>query len=79
MIGSPHNLHPKHLKFFSNKNIYIYCEKPVAIDQRGIDLLKRYLDNKKNNGWFNRRFAPLIIKLKNQNILWRKKDNKLLC
>ena len=69
----------KTFKIFSNKNIYIYCEKPVAIDQRGIDLLKRYLDNKKIMVGFNRRFAPLIIKLKNQNILWRKIRNKLLC
>ncbi len=68
LIGSPHNLHPKHLKFFSNKNIYIYCEKPVAIDQKGIDLLKSYLDNKKIMVGFNRRFAPLIIKLKKSKI-----------
>ena len=68
LIGSPHNLHPKHLKFLVIKNIYIYCEKPVAIDQRGIDLLKSYLDNKKIMVGFNRRFAPLIIKLKKSKI-----------
>lgn len=68
LIGSPHYLHPEHINLFIKKNIYIYCEKPVAIDMKGIDyLFKNVLPNKNTKKimiGFNRRYAPLIKILK---------------
>ena len=68
LIGSPHKLHPSHLHYFIKKKNYIYCEKPVAIDVKGLEFLKENVIKYKNKSnimiGFNRRFAPLIQKLK---------------
>ena len=76
LLGSPHFLHPKHLMTISKTNKKIYCEKPVAIDQKGLNLIKNIkLENSKNIMiGFNRRFAPLVKKIKKENWL---NENKL--
>ena len=71
LIGSPHYLHPEHINFFIKKNIYIYCEKPVAIDMKGINYLYKNVMSNKNKKkimiGFNRRYAPLIKILKQKS------------
>ena len=68
LICSPHNMHPEHLIENVNKYQKVYCEKPVCIDRKGLNILKQFLDNfptadSKVTVGFNRRNAPAVLQI----------------
>lgn len=79
LIASPHFLHPRHLLEGVQKEKYIYCEKPVAIDKNGVSLLFSNKVIKKHTNkifvGFNRRFAPSVVRLMEEP--WIGKSNLL--
>ena len=66
-ISTRHNTHAKYLikSIEENKNIFI--EKPIAISNQEIEIIEKSLINYNKTFiiGYNRRFAPLSIKLKN--------------
>lgn len=67
LIASPHYLHPEHIIKALSYGKYTYCEKPAAIDKKGINLLlsKSTCDSNAHKVMigFNRRFSPAIQEL----------------
>lgn len=67
LFTTPHNLHPENIVFSLKHNLYSYCEKPVAINQQGIEKIQETLKDHPNQNrvmiGFNRRFSPAIRQL----------------
>lgn len=79
LIATPHNLHPEHIIKVLEAGHYAYCEKPVAIDQAGIELLKQYSSSEHRHKimiGFNRRFAPAVLRLRQEQWLCER-NNKI--
>lgn len=78
LIATPHHLHPDHILAAMQADRYAYCEKPVAIDRKGIERLQReglaHPAASKIMIGFNRRYAPAIQRLKQVSWLQRRTD-----
>jgi predicted dehydrogenase len=75
LIATPPNQHPKQIVLAVQKDRYTFCEKPVAIDEEGIQFLLSNVsvsDNKKVMVGFNRRFAPAITQLLQEDWLLKR-------
>lgn len=68
LIATPHYLHVENILRALDAGLYTYCEKPVAIDEAGIEKLIRlglkHPSARKIMIGFNRRFAPTVMRLK---------------
>ncbi|MBI4238665.1 MAG: Gfo/Idh/MocA family oxidoreductase [Deltaproteobacteria bacterium] len=64
LIATPNYLHPLHIRAALEKNLRVYCEKPVAIDQAGVAVLEPVAHSARCMVGFNRRFAPAIQALR---------------
>lgn len=77
VIATPHETHPEYIEIALKKYVYTYCEKPVAINKKGIiklnNLVKQHSDNNKIMIGFNRRFAPAILKIMNLDFIKNRK------
>jgi polar amino acid transport system substrate-binding protein len=77
VIATPHETHPEYIEIALKKDVYTYCEKPVAINKKGIiklnNLVKHHSDNNKIMIGFNRRFAPAILKIMNLDFIENRK------
>lgn len=77
VIATPHETHPEYIAIALDKNIYAYCEKPVAIDKTGIiklnNLLSKHPDNNRIMIGFNRRFSPAISKIMDLDFITNRK------
>ncbi len=60
LIATPPFLHPYHLKLAIEAEYKIYSEKPVAVDEGGLEILEPYKNYENCMIGFNRRFAPAI-------------------
>ena len=64
-------MHPHNLLEVIDKNVYIYLEKPIAINYEGINLIQEKIVNHPNSKkvmiGFNRRYSESIKKLKSFN------------
>ncbi len=73
LISTPHYLHPDHILLAIDSGLYTYCEKPVAINASGLDMLiKKGLHHPSASKimiGFNRRFAPAITCLRQEKWL----------
>lgn len=73
LISTPPFLHPQNLLDCIDKNVYIYLEKPVAINYEGLKLIQENIishpNSKKIMVGFNRRYSDSIKKLKSLNLL----------
>ncbi len=80
LISTPPYLHPYHLLDCIDKGVYIYLEKPVAINYEGLEVIyKNVLKHPNCNKimvGFNRRYSESIKKLKNSK--WLKNRSKPL-
>jgi predicted dehydrogenase len=78
LIATPHFLHPRHIHKALEFGRYTYCEKPVAIDSKGLNELIQsasfYPNQERIMIGFNRRFSPAIIKLRQQPWLTERVD-----
>ena len=78
VIATPNNTHPDFIEFALERDLYTYCEKPVAIDLDGIKKLfklqDRYPNSKKVMIGFNRRFSPAIKKVLALDYIFRRQQ-----
>lgn len=78
VIATPNNTHPYFIEFALKRDLYTYCEKPVAVDLDGIkklfELRDRYPNSKKVMIGFNRRFSPAIKKVLALDWIFRRKE-----
>ena len=78
IIASPSNTHFKYLKYFSNKNKYIFCEKPGVISNKELVNLKKFNKSKKELIYFNFNYQYSNIIQPFQKALNNKKYGELL-
>jgi predicted dehydrogenase/threonine dehydrogenase-like Zn-dependent dehydrogenase len=66
MVTTRHNVHAKMVTEVLNAGKHVFVEKPLALNHEELDqLLKVYLESGKTvSVGFNRRFAPLALKMK---------------
>ncbi|MCH6236625.1 bi-domain-containing oxidoreductase [Cognataquiflexum rubidum] len=66
MVTTRHNAHAKMVSDALNSGKHVFVEKPLALNQDELDqILKAYLQSGKTvSVGFNRRFAPLALKMK---------------
>ncbi|WP_373495713.1 bi-domain-containing oxidoreductase [Aquiflexum sp.] len=66
MVTTRHNAHAKMVAEALNSGKHVFVEKPLALNQDELDqVLKAYLESGKTvSVGFNRRFAPLALKMK---------------
>ena len=64
-ICSPTSKHLEDAKFFLDRGIYVFIEKPIDSDKKKVSNIKKlYLSNKKIMIGYQMKFNPLIIYLK---------------
>ena len=66
LIATPPYLHPVHLRSAIEAGYRIYCEKPVAVDRRGLDVIRAFSSYENCMIGFNRRFTPAVQFLVNE-------------
>ena len=72
VIATQHNTHADLIIKGIEKNIPVYCEKPMCINKEELEAIKKVYNSQINSGekppvlmvGFNRRFAPHIVKMK---------------
>jgi predicted dehydrogenase len=77
VVATPHHMHPQHIIAVLRSDRYVYCEKPVAIDEEGVQQLERegstHSAAHKVMIGFNRRFAPAIRALRKETWIRERK------
>lgn len=68
LIATPHYLHAENILTALNAGLYTYCEKPVAIDEAGVERVATHglahPSASKVMIGFNRRFSPAVAQLR---------------
>lgn len=68
LIATPHYLHAENILTALNAGLYTYCEKPVAIDEVGVERIATqglaHPSTSKVMIGFNRRFSPAVAQLR---------------
>jgi predicted dehydrogenase len=68
LIATPHYLHEENILTALNAGLYTYCEKPVAIDEAGLERVATlglaHPSAPKVMIGFNRRFSPAVVQLR---------------
>jgi len=68
LIATPHYLHAENIVTALDAGLYAYCEKPVAIDEAGLEQVARlglaHPSSSRVMIGFNRRFSPAVVQLK---------------
>ena len=78
VIASPSKTHFKYLSYFSNKNKYIFCEKPGAINNLELDKLNKFKFSQKKLTYFNFNYTYSEIIEPLKKVIKNKKYGRLL-
>lgn len=78
IIASPSKTHFKYLSYFSNKNKYIFCEKPGVINYLELDKLSKFKFSQKKLTYFNFNYTYSEIIEPLKKIIENKKYGRLL-
>lgn len=74
-IASNHASHATYAIYFLNRNINVFCEKPISVDFNQFEKLTQAITNSNSKFYagYNRPYSPAILKLKE---IARKSKNK---